>query len=108
MFGKFKDLKKMAEVKSKLSKIQKQFKNMRVEEVGMNGKIKVVVNGLGEVVEIKLSPELFEGKPDIKKIEKTIVNAINAAQKRARDTANQKIQELLNELPPEVRNMMGG
>ncbi len=108
MFGKFKDLKKVAELKSRMSKIEKQFKSMRIEESGMDGRIRVAVNGLGEVVEIKLEPELFEGKVDVKKIEKTLMNAINAAQKKAKNMAAQKMQELMNELPPEVRRMIGG
>ncbi len=107
MFGKFKDLKKVAELKSKMSKIEKQFKTMRIEESGMDGRIKVAVNGLGEVVEVKLDPQLFEGKVDVKKIEKTLINAINSAQKKAKNMAAQKMQELMNELPPEVRRMMG-
>ncbi len=108
MFGKFRDLKKVAELKSRMSKLEKQFKAMRIEESGMDGRIRVAVNGLGEVVEVKLDPGLFEGKADVKKVEKTLVNAINSAQKKAKNMAAQKMQELMNELPPEVRRMMGG
>ncbi len=107
MFGKFGDIKKAMELKSKVDKFQKNLKKMRIEEEGMGGKIRVVVNGAGEVVEIKLSPELFSEKPDIKKIEKTLTNALNAAQRKAAEISKQKMQELLSEFPPEVRRQLG-
>ena len=72
----------------------------------MDGKIKVIVNGTGEVIDIKLSEEIFKVQ-DIKKIEKTIVNLINSAQKKAQQQSLQKMQELLKDLPPEVRKQLG-
>lgn len=103
MFG---NLKQIMEAKAKIDKMQKELKNIRIEESGMDGKIKVIVNGAGEVIDIKLSEELFKSQ-DIKKIEKTIVNLINNAQKKAQQQSLQKMQELLKDLPPEVRKQLG-
>jgi len=94
------------EAKAKIDKMQKELKNIRIEESGMDGKIKVIVNGTGEVIDIKLSEEIFKVQ-DIKKIEKTIVNLINSAQKKAQQQSLQKMQELLKDLPPEVRKQLG-
>jgi len=103
MFG---NLKQIMEAKAKIDKMQKELKNTRIEESGMDGKIKVIVNGTGEVIDIKLSEEIFKVQ-DIKKIEKTIVNLINSAQKKAQQQSLQKMQELLKDLPPEVRKQLG-
>jgi len=103
MFG---NLKQIMEAKAKIDKMQKELKNIRIEESGMDGKIKVIVNGTGEVIDIKLSEEIFKVQ-DIKKIEKTIVNLINSAQKKAQQQSLQKMQELLKDLPPEVRKQLG-
>jgi len=103
MFG---NLKQIMEAKAKIDKMQKELKNIRIEESGMDGKIKVIVNGTGEVIDIKLSEEIFKLQ-DIKKIEKTIVNLINSAQKKAQQQSLQKMQELLKDLPPEVRKQLG-
>ena len=72
----------------------------------MDGKIKVVVNGVGEVLDIKLSDELLKEK-DLKKVEKTLISLINNAQKKAQQTSAQKMQELLKDLPPEIRKQLG-
>jgi len=103
MFG---NLKQIMEAKAKIDKVQKELKNVRIEESGMDGKIKVIVNGTGELIDIKLSEEIFKLQ-DIKKIEKTIVNLINNAQKKAQQQSLQKMQELLKDLPPEVRKQLG-
>jgi hypothetical protein len=100
------NLKQIMEAKAKIDKMQKELKNIRIEESGMDGKIKVIVNGVGEVIDIKLSEEIFKSQ-DVKKIEKTIVNLINNAQKRAQQQSLQKMQELLKDLPPEVRKQLG-
>ncbi len=94
------------EAKAKIDKIQKELKNIKIEESGMDGKIKVVVNGVGEVLDIKLSDELLKEK-DLKKVEKTLISLINNAQKKAQQTSAQKMQELLKDLPPEIRKQLG-
>lgn len=103
MFG---NLKQIMEAKAKIEKIQKELKNIRITEEAMDGKLKVVVNGIAEVVEIKISEEIFKNS-DIKKIEKTLTNLINAAQKKAQQESAKKMQELLKDLPPEVRKQFG-
>jgi DNA-binding protein YbaB len=100
------NLKQIMEAKAKIDKMQKELKNIRIEESAMDGKIKVIVNGAGEVIDIKLSEEIFKSQ-DVKKIEKTIVNLINNAQKKAQQQSLQKMQELLKDLPPEVRKQLG-
>ncbi len=99
-------MKQLMEAKAKIDKIQKELKNTKIEENGMDGKIKVIVNGIGEIIDIKLSEEIFN-KPDIKKIEKTLISLINSAQKKAQQLSTQKMQELLKDLPPEVRKQFG-
>ncbi len=105
MFG---NIRKMMEVKAKIDRFQKNLKKMEIVEEGMDGKVKVVVNGAGELKEVKLSEELFSGNVDVRKLERTIVNAINSAQRKAGELAKKKMQELLNELPPEVRQQLSG
>ncbi|MEO0143962.1 MAG: YbaB/EbfC family nucleoid-associated protein [candidate division WOR-3 bacterium] len=100
------NIKQLMEAKAKIDKIQKELKNIKIEESGMDGKIKVVVNGVGEVLDIKLSDELLKEK-DLKKVEKTLISLINNAQKKAQQTSAQKMQELLKDLPPEIRKQLG-
>jgi len=100
------NIKQIMEAKAKIDRLQKELKNMRIEETGFDGKIKVILNGIGEVIDIKLSEELFKN-PDIKKIEKTLISLINSGQKKAQQTSAQKMQELLKDLPPEIRKQLG-
>ncbi len=100
------NMKQLMEAKAKIEKMQKELKNMKIEEDGMDGKIKVIVNGIGEVLDIKLNEDIFK-KPDIKKIEKTLISLINNAQKKAQQLSAQRMQELLKDLPPEVRKQFG-
>ncbi|MCS7244869.1 MAG: YbaB/EbfC family nucleoid-associated protein [candidate division WOR-3 bacterium] len=103
MFG---NLKQIMEAKAKIEKVQKELKNIRITEEAMDGKLKVVVNGIAEVIEIKISEEIFKSS-DIKKIERTLTNLINTAQKKAQNESTKKMQELLKDLPPEIRRQLG-
>lgn len=103
MFGNFKQF---MEARAKIDKMQKELRNIRITEEAMDGKLKVVVNGIGEVVEIKISEEVVKN-PDTKKIEKTLTNLINTAQKKAQQEFARKMQELLKDLPPEIRKQLG-
>lgn len=103
MFGNFKQF---MEARAKIDKMQKELRNIRITEEAMDGKLKVVVNGIGEVVEIKISEEVVKN-PDTKKIEKTLTNLINTAQKKAQQESARKMQELLKDLPPEIRKQLG-
>ncbi|MEO0202856.1 MAG: YbaB/EbfC family nucleoid-associated protein [candidate division WOR-3 bacterium] len=100
------NIKQLMEAKAKIDKMQKELKNIKIQEVGMDGKIKVIVNGMGEVLDINLSQDLMNEK-DFKKIEKNLVSLINSAQKKAQQTSAQRMQELLKDLPPEIRKQLG-
>jgi DNA-binding YbaB/EbfC family protein len=97
MFG---DFKKLWELQQKAKKLQKELSKARFEESAYNGNVKVVVSGMGELLEVKINPDALK---DIRSVENAIVNAVNSAIKKAMEFQREKTKEFLAELPPEYR-----
>ena len=97
MFG---DFKKLWELQQKAKKLQKELSKARFEENAYNGNVRVVVSGTGELLEVKINPDVLK---DIRSVENAIVNAVNSAIKKAMEFQREKTKEFLAELPPEYR-----
>jgi len=94
-------------LKAKLSKMEKELKHTRLSAEAQAGKIVVVVNGAGEAIEIKIEDELLS--PSRRKdLEKGLAYAFNQAREAAGRLSQEKFQELVNSLPPEMRSALGG
>lgn len=96
MFDGLKDMGKLMkqakDMKSKLKKVQKELKSLEIEH-NHNGKIKVLVNGEMDILDIKFNPAYWE---DIekKRLEKDIKEACNKAITEAKAKASSQLSEV--------------
>ncbi len=103
-FGQMKDA--MA-LKARLGKMERELKKARLSSDAQGGRIRITVDGTGEVQSIEIDPELLS--PNRKKdLEKGLAYAFNSAREAAGRFSQEKFKELVDSLPPEMRAMLGG
>ena len=88
--------------RAKLSKFQKEMRKVAFEGTGEKGRVKVILNGLAEVVKVEIDPELLDPKHKAK-IEKGLRDALEEAKKKATKFLQERTQELLGELVEAVK-----
>jgi len=75
------------------NKLQQEMANEKYEGQAGNGKVKVVVNGLQEVISISIDEELL--KDDKTLLEDLLVVALNDALNKSKEAGNNAIAKLL-------------
>ncbi len=103
-FGQMKDA---MVLKSKLSKMEKKLKKARLTGQAQSGDIEVVVNGTGEVMEVKIADHMLDPSKK-KELQKGLTYAFNQAREAAGRFSQEELQKLMKDLPPEMRSMLGG
>jgi DNA-binding YbaB/EbfC family protein len=83
-----------------LSRIQKEFgealEKIRIEASAGGGMVKVIADGHGNVISIKIEPELIkENDTDIDMLQDLIVAAVNEAKKLAKTEAQKEMQKIV-------------
>ncbi len=86
-------MKKVQKMQRDMEKAQAELAEKKYEAQAGGGVVKVVINGAKTVQEIKLAPEVVD-PDDITMLEDLIVLAINDAQKKADDEANQALGQM--------------
>lgn len=84
------------QVQSMASKLQQEMSNERYEGQASNGKVKVIVNGLQEVISINIDPELL--KDDKTLLEDLLIVALNDALNKSKEAGNNAIAKLLGNM----------
>ncbi|NLX05891.1 MAG: YbaB/EbfC family nucleoid-associated protein [Phycisphaerae bacterium] len=102
MFG---SLGNMMGLLGNLGKIGKEYKQAmeelkakRIEGRAGGEQVRAVVNGLGDLVEIKIAPELVAGG-DVEMVEDLVLAAVNSATEQAREVAQEQMAKLTESLP---------
>lgn len=85
---------KIDEIKSTFTKIQSQLKEQSVEVSAGAGLVKVVANGVQEIVEIHIDPDLIKMK-DKELLEDLIKAAVNEAKKKALEVSQEVFKNTL-------------
>jgi hypothetical protein len=86
----FKMIKEAAAMKSRLNQMEKLLR-ARLIEVEVNG-VKVKMNGKGELLDFKLSPEAV--KQDTAKLEKNILNAVQQGIKKSQEVMAEEAKKI--------------
>ncbi len=110
MFGSLGD---MMGLLGNLNKITKEYKKQMEElkektvTASVGGEqVQVVANGLGEITDIKISPELVEDG-DVEMIEDLVLSGVNSAIEKSRGIAQEQMGQLADMLPASMKNLIG-
>ena len=90
-------VKQAQEVNSKMQALGDQLKTKKATGVAGGGLVEVDVNGLGEVLTVRLDPDLV-AKGDREILEDLLPAAFNAAKEKAKQLHDQAMQELTGEM----------
>ena len=103
MLDKFKDmgklLKQAKEMQGQMKDVQKELKSTRVSEESEGGKIKVVMSGDMEVLEVSIDPSLLS-QDNQKRAENGLKVAFSAAIKKSKELASSKLAKISGGLIP--------
>ncbi len=80
-------LKQAQKMQAQLMKAQEEMGKKEIEGTAGGGMVKVVINGAGELVSIKLNPEVVDPN-DVEMLEDTIVAAFANAQEKQKELSN--------------------
>lgn len=88
-------------VKQELERLQEEAANQRVEGSAGGGMVTALVNGRGELLEVRIDPEVVRGE-DLEMLQDLIVAAVNDALKKSRELFAQEMGRLAGGLglPP--------
>ena len=86
-------MKQAQEMGSKLQAVNEELRAKRVTGNAGGGLVEVEVNGLAEVLAVRLDPSLIE-KQDREMIEDLLPAAFNAAQRKAKELHAESMQQL--------------
>ena len=84
-------LNKAKELEAKMKESQEKIKNIEVEGTSGTNSVKVKLNGDGEMIELKISPETIKEEKSI--IEDLIVAAHNNAKVQLKSKTNEEISK---------------
>jgi len=79
------------ELESKMKESQKKIKNLRAEGISGNNSVKVTLNGDGEMINLKISPETIKEEKEI--LEDLIIAAANQARERLKTKTSEEISK---------------
>jgi len=97
-----------------LNKLAKEYKNIMaqlkdktVEGSAGGDQVVATANGLGEIVGIKISPDLVKGG-DAGVIEEMVISAVNAAVEKAKGLAQEQMGQLAEIMPMgQLKGLLG-
>jgi DNA-binding YbaB/EbfC family protein len=85
-----KQVQKMAEDTQKL---EEELGNERIEVTSGGGMVKAVANGRGEILEVKIDPQVVDPE-DVEMLEDLVVSAVREAVEKSAELKNSKLQEI--------------
>jgi nucleoid-associated protein EbfC len=91
-------MKQAQEMGSRMQALQEQLKTKHATGASGGGLIEVEVNGLGDVLAVRIDPSLVE-KGEREMIEDLLPAAINAAQAKAKQLHAEAMQSMAGDLP---------
>ena len=81
------------QMQKKISKVQEEIAEKKIEASTGGGVVTAVVNGNQELVEVKIDPEVMDPE-DVELLEEMIIGAVNQAMKLADEMMNEEIEKV--------------
>lgn len=83
-------LEQAQKIQSDLAKIQEELAEERVEASAGGGMVQVTANGAGELLEVKISPEVVDPE-DIEMLQDLVLAAVKEALTKAKDLQSERM-----------------
>jgi DNA-binding YbaB/EbfC family protein len=110
--GMMRQMKQMQEeMEKEITRIEQELKEKRLEATAGGGLVKVVANGMGEVLEVRIDPQQFDPQR-LELLEDACVVAIHEVMEQAKAEHSRQIRELtgglgFSELMDVMRHQFG-
>jgi len=85
-----KQVQKMAEDTQKL---EEELAQMKIEASSGGGMVTAVCNGKGEILDIKINPQVVDPN-DVEMLQDLVISAVREASEKARETKAERLQEI--------------
>ncbi len=92
-FGGMNPQKMLQKMQDDMMRLQEQLDAERLETSSGGGMVKVTTSGMGEVLEINISPEVVDPN-DVEMLQDLVVTAVRDALKKAQDHHSQKMSKI--------------
>ncbi|MDR5682551.1 MAG: YbaB/EbfC family nucleoid-associated protein [Armatimonadota bacterium] len=97
-------LKQVQKMQAEIARIQEQLSAERVEGTAGGGAVRIVANGHGELLEVRIAREAVD-PDDVEMLQDLVLAAVNEAHNRAKELAAARMQSVTGGLP--LAGMMG-
>ncbi len=102
------DLMRQAQkLQTEMAKVQEEAKSKTVEATAGGGMVTVVASGAGEVVSIKIDPEVIDPE-DVEMLQDLVLAASNEALRRSREMVNEEVSKLTGGMQMPGMGDLGG
>src|ERR1700712_4144461 len=98
--------KQMQKMQDDMLRLQEQLDAERLETAAGGGMVKVTTSGMGEVLEIKIAPEVVDPN-DIEMLQDLIVTAVRDAIKKAQDHHGEEMNKITGGLTGKMPGLFG-
>lgn len=94
-------MKQVQKIQDDTEKMQQEMAEEKVEASSGGGMVTAIVNGLGELMEVKISPEVVDPS-DVEMLQDLITSAVREAIERANDLRKERMDAITGglNLPP--------
>ena len=83
-------MKQAKQMQAKMSKVQEELEEKKVEATAGGGAVKVVVNGKQEVLDLEIDPDAVDSE-DVEMLEDLILGAVNEGLRKAQDMVDDEM-----------------
>lgn len=91
-------MKQARQLQDKMARLQEEMAGRTVEASSGGGMVRVVANGAGEVVSVKIDPEVADPE-DVEMLEDLVRAACNEASRKGREMMSEEMKKLTGGLP---------
>ena len=91
-------MKQARQMQDKMAQLQEEMAGRTVEASAGGGMVRVVANGAGEVMSVKIDPQAVD-PDDVEMLEDLVRAACNEASRKGRDMMSEQMKKLTGGLP---------
>jgi len=88
------DLGKIAKIQSEINRIQEELQSKRIEASSGGGMVTAVMNGHGELVELRIDPQVVNPQ-EVEMLQDLILAAVGEAKNRAQRLVQEEMSKII-------------